>query len=264
MRVWSARAAAVMLGLAVFAAGCSNPLGRKYEYEEQIYLSVDGSARVIVDTSIAALVALRNFPDSPSRASVEREEIRKFYTDAGCPDVRVGQPWTRSGRRFVQIRIEADSLAALAACGPLAWSTYSFERTDESIHYMQVVGPPTGRDPASVNWNGSELVAFKLHAPSRIQWHNVRRLEDGEPGKADRGNILTWEQTLADRRAGKPVAMTETGLPAMEVRMGADSILYRTLWLFGGAFVAAALLIGALIWITIRRGRRRAPLKPAA
>jgi hypothetical protein len=264
MRVWSARAAAVVLGLAIFAAGCSNPLGRKYEYEEQIYLSVDGSARVIVDTSIAALVALRNFPDSPSRASVEREEVRKFYTDAGCADVRVGQPWTRSGRRFVQIRIDVESFSALAACGPLAWSTYSFERTDDSIHFVQAVGAPTGHDPASVNWDGSELVAFKLHAPSRIQWHNVRRLEDGEPGKADRGNILTWEQTLADRRAGKPLATGGSIPGAMEVRMGADSILYRTLWLFGGAFVAAALLIVTLIWLTMRRGRRRAPLKPAA
>jgi hypothetical protein len=264
MHVWSARVAAVALGLGIVAASCSNPLGRKYEYEEQLYLSVDGSARVIIDTSIAALVALRNFPDSPSRASVEREEVRKFYMDAGCGDVRVGQPWTRSGRRFVQVRVEADSFAALSACGPLAWSTYSFERTDTSIHYRQLVGAPTGHDPGAVNWNGTELVAFKLHAPSRIQWHNVRRLEDGEPGKADRGNILTWEQTLADRREGKPLATGGTPPGAMEARMGADSILYRTLWLFAGAFVAAALLIVTLIWITMRRGRRRTPLKPAA
>jgi hypothetical protein len=264
MRVWSARAAAVVLGLAVVAAGCSNPLGRKYEYEEQLYLSVDGSARVIVDTSIAALVALRDFPDSSSRSSVEREEVRKFYVDGGCPDVRVGQPWTRSGRRFVQIRIEAESFAALGACAPLAWSKYSFERTDTGIRYVQLVGAPSGRAPNAVNWDGSELVAFKLHAPSRIHWHNVRRLEDGEPGKADRGNILTWEQTLADRRAGKPVASGGDIAGAMEARMGADSILYRTLWLFGGAFAAAALLLVTLVWLTMRRGKRRSPLKPAA
>ena len=263
MRAWATMAAGVLI-LALFAAGCSNPLGRKYEYEEQLYLYVDGSARVIVDTSIAALVALRNFPDSPSRSSVDREEVRKFYADAGCADVRVGQPWTRNGRRFMQIRVEAPSIAALASCGPLAWSTYTFERTDDRIHYLQTVGMPTGRDPGAVNWDGSELVAFKVHAPSRIQWHNVRRLSDGETGKADRGNILTWEQTLKDRRAGKPLAMSDVKPGAMEVWMGADSILYRTLWLFGGAFVAAALLIVALIWITIRRARRRAPLKPAA
>ena len=72
-----------------------------------------------------------------------------------------------------------------------------------------------------MNWDGKELVGFKLHAPSRIFFHNVRRLEDGSPGDADRGNILTWEQTLADRRAGQPLRM--------EVRMGPESILFRTL-----------------------------------
>ena len=94
----------------------------------------------------------------------------------------------------------------LAACGPLAWSTYTFEqRRHACIHYRQVVGAPAGGDPGAVNWTGSELVAFKLHLPSRIIYHNVKRLEDGSNGEPDRGNILTWEQWLRDRRAGAPV-----------------------------------------------------------
>ena len=36
------------LALALIAA-CSNPLGRQYEYEEQLYLRVDGSATVVID-----------------------------------------------------------------------------------------------------------------------------------------------------------------------------------------------------------------------
>lgn len=257
MRVWSVRAAAGVLALAATAAGCSNPFGPKYEYEEQVYLRVDGSAEVVVDTSVAALVALRGFPlEGVERSSVTREQVRQFYQSSGCADARVGQPWTRNGRRFVQIRITAESVGALAACGPLSWSTYTFERGDAEIHFHQVVGAPAGRDPGRVNWDGSELVAFKLHAPSRIYFHNVRRLADGEAGKAERGNILTWEQRLTDRRAGQPIDM--------DVRMGRDSILFRTLWLFGGAFVTAALVLVALIWYTVRRGRRRAPLTPAA
>jgi hypothetical protein len=90
-------------------------------------------------------------------------------------------------------------------------------------------------------------MAFKLHAPSKIRFQNVKKL-DGTNGSTERGNILTWEQTLADRRAGKPIDMV--------VRMEATSILYTTVWLFVGAFAAAVLVLVGLIWLTIRKGRR--------
>jgi hypothetical protein len=35
--------------------------------------------------------------------------------------------------------------------------------------------------------------------------------------------------------------------------MDRQSILYRTLWLFGLAFLAALLVIGGLIWMTMRQ-----------
>ncbi len=234
-------------------AGCRNPFSRQYEYEEQLYLSVNGAATVVVDSSIPALVALRGLPLDPSfRASVDRDRIRRLYALAGCQDVRVGQPWVRHGRRFVQIRVSAQHVEGLSNCAPLAWSTYSFEREGDALHFEQTVGEPAHGDPGSVNWTGSELIAFKLHVPSRILFHNVKRLEDGANGQADRGNILTWEQYLRDRRAGQPIQM--------DVRMDSESILQRTLWLFAGAFTAAVLLILGLIWMTIRRARSRRAL----
>ena len=101
-----------------------------------------------------------------------------------------------------------------------------------------------------MNWDGSELVAFKLHLPSRIVSHNVRNLKDNSPGGPERGNILTWEQTLADRRASKPIHV--------DVKMESESILYRTIWLFGGAFSAALVVLATIVWLTMRRGRRAA------
>jgi len=41
----------------------------------------------------------------------------------------------------------------------------------------------------------------------------------------------------------------------MEARMDRQSILYRTLWLFAIAFGAAIVVLAALIWWTVRRGR---------
>jgi hypothetical protein len=254
MRIGTSSLAAVSLLAALFLAGCSNPLGRQYEYEEQIYLGVDGSAELVVDSSIAALVALRNLPLDPDPAvPVDRDRVGQLFADAGCGEVTVNRPWTRHGRRFVQIRLEQDDVTKFAACGPVAWSSFVFEPGVDGdrrvIRFEQLVGPPTPGEPGPVNWDGSELVGFKLHLPSRILFHNVRRLEDGSAGSPDRGNILTWEQRLADRLAGQPVRM--------EVRMDGQSILNRTLWLFAGAFAAAVFLLCAAIVFVLRRARAR-------
>jgi hypothetical protein len=248
MRVWAATLAASVVA-AVVSTGCGNPFGRKYEYEEQVYLRVNGSATVVIDASIQALVALRNLPLDPSApVAIDRDQVRAVFRSSGCGDVSVGQPWIRSGRRFVQVQVDVQDLRGLESCGPLAWSSYRFERDATSIRYEQTVGAPTPGKLGQVNWDGSELVAFKLHAPSRITHHNVKRLEDGANGKPSRGNILTWEQRLEDRRKGQPVQM--------EVRMGSESILFRTLWLFAGAFAAAVGALVAMIWWTIRRASR--------
>jgi hypothetical protein len=82
-----------------------------------------------------------------------------------------------------------------------------------------------------------------------VRSHNVRLLDLDQPGDLERGNILTWEQRLADRRAGKPVNI--------DVDMDATSILYTTLWLFGGAATAAVSVLALIVWLTIRRGRQR-------
>jgi hypothetical protein len=250
MRVWAQRTAAAGLVVLLTAVlGCRNPLGKQYEYEEQLYLGVDGEAQVVIDTSIPALVALRGVPIDPSpRVQIDRDQVRRLFSVSGCSNVRVGQSWIRRGRRFVQIRVTAANVNDLKACGPLSWASYTFEREGNVIHYKQIVGAAATGSPGAVNWDGSELVAFKLHLPSKIIYQNVKRLEDGSNGTTERGNILTWEQRLSDRRAGAPVEM--------EVRMDSQSILYRTLWLFAGAFLAAVIVLMLLIWMTMRRAKR--------
>lgn len=241
--------AAIAMLLSVAMSACSGSLLRQYEYEEQIYLTVRGAATVIVDASIPALVVLRGLKLDPSTtARIDQEDVRRAFEAQGCHVIRVGQPWRREGRRFVQVRMETDDVRTLGQCGVFAWSAYTFEQDDAGIHFQQKIGAAADGNPGHVNWDGSEFVAFKLHLPSRITFHNVRNLKDNTPGEPERGNILTWEQTLADRRAGKPIDV--------DVKMESESILYRTIWLFGGAFGAAVLVLAAIVWITMRRGKR--------
>ncbi len=248
MRAWLVQMA-VLAAIGACAAGCENPFGRQYEYEEQIYLSVDGSAEVVVDASVAALVALRALPLDPAPgAPLDRTRVAEMFAEAGCAGARVARPWTRHGRQFIQVTFTTPDIRQLGSCRPLAWATYQFEREGNQIHYTQTVGAPAGARPGAAGWTGAEFVAFKLHLPSRILSHNVKRL-DGSNGQQERGNILTWEQRLSDRLAGRPVVI--------DVRIEAQSILYRTLFLFVGAFAAAVLVMGALIWVTLRRARRR-------
>jgi hypothetical protein len=236
----------------VAIAACSGPgLGREYEYEEQLYLYPDGSAAVVLNASVPALVALRGLALDPApRARIDRGEVREMVSEPGLEIARVSRPWRRKGRQFIQIRAEIDDVTKLGATKLFQWSTYALTTTPEGRReYRQLIGAPAVAPPSGAGWDGSEIVAFKLHLPSRVVYHNVKRLEDGETGAPERGNILTWEQRLSDRRANSPIEM--------EVRMDSASILYRTLWLFASAFAGAVVVLGSLIWITIRRAKRR-------
>jgi hypothetical protein len=226
---------------------------RQYEYEEEIYLDVDGSATVRVNASLLALHVLRGIdvPVDP-RARLDRQHLRRAFESSVARVTRVS-PWRRHGRQFVHVRLEVDDIRTLSGARPFDWSLYSLEQSGEAHVFRQVIrGVPVdliraGGVKGSTAWDGSERVAFRLHLPSRIQYHNVRDLETGEPRGVERGNILTWEQRLTDRLAARPLEM--------EARIETESILYRTLWLFAGAFGAAVLALAALIWWTAKRGR---------
>jgi hypothetical protein len=223
-------------------SGCSGTasLFRQYEYEEEIYLSLDGTATVYVNTSLAALNALRgtSFDLSPA-ARVDTAALRAFYSTPTTRVVRVSQS-RRNNRRFVHVRLDVEDVTKLGNAAPFAWSRYRFSRDADQFTYLQDVGPAAGKEIGSVGWHGSEIVAFRLHLPSKIRYHNTKR-------DVGRGNILIWEQPLTDRLRGVPIEI--------DARMDRQSILYTTLWLFGITFVAVALVFVGVIWWVVRRGK---------
>ena len=223
--------------------------GRQYEYEEDLTVGLDGAGTLTINSSLAALNALRGLDVDPLAQSVDRDRIRALYESRVTRVTSVPQPWRRRGRQFVQINIEFDDVRRLSEAAPLSWSRYELAARDGRHLFRQTVSGSALKPGTlkNVGWDGTEVVAFRLHLPSRILEHNARDLEDNEPTGIARGNILAWEQHLADRLDGRPVAV--------QVTIDSESILYRTLFLFLGAFTAAVLTLVGLIWWTMRKGR---------
>jgi hypothetical protein len=241
------RALGVALLLVTF--GCQKiGIAKQYEYDERIDLSLDGSAIVDVNASIAALVALRGASlDVDPEARFDREAVRRMYEGPGAA-VRELSAFRRHGRRFVRVRVQVNDLRQLSKIAPLSWSRYELEPVPPSdvqeFRFVQEVREPTRGAVGDIGWTGEELVAFRVHLPSRINFHN-------SSDNIERGNILVWEQPLRERLSGMPLRM--------EARMDGRTILYRTLWLFGGSFAAAMALLATIVWWVARKGRSVVP-----
>lgn len=255
---------AVLLAAAA-AAACGRGTGLlspPYEYEEDLTLKLDGSATLVVNASIPALIALHGLPLNPdprTRADDTRRRLREVYTSPQAEVLRVNT-WTKYGRRFVGVRLRIPDIRALPKAAPFAWSAYDLHQEDGHHVLRHTLGAPTpssGGKP-DVGWKGNEFVAFRVHLPSRVLFYNARDVDNPARIRTiDRGNIITWEQRLADRLDNKPIAWAEDKAPGvMEVRMDSRSILYRTLWLFGLAFMAAVGMLTLLIWLALRRGSK--------
>ena len=228
-----------MLVFVLLSTACGNVISRKYEYEEEIFLALDGSASVYVNASVPALVARRGLalPVDPN-ARLDRQVVREMYTS---PVTQVANVNTsrRDGRRYVHLRINVADIRKLGEAAPLAWSRYGYQEKEGLFEYTQVVQAAAGKDVGNVGWEGSELVAIRVHRPSKVEFHNA-------PSRTiERGNIIVWEQPLAERQKGTPLDLT--------VRMQTESILFRTLALFGMMMVAAAVTFAAAIWFVKTR-----------
>jgi len=235
---------ALLAATAMLAAACTTVLPRQYEYDEEVNLSLDGSATVYINGSVPAFVALRGIDlDTKPTARFDRAKLRQFF-DSGAATVTRLSTSRRNGRRFIHLRLTVSDVRRLPEAAPFSWATYAMQRRGDQYVYTQTVGAPAGRPVGDVGWRGNELVAFRLHLPARILYH------DAPSKRVERGNILVWEQTLADRLKGTPIHI--------EARMERQSILYSTITLFGAMAVAVVVLFAGIIWWVVRKGRAAA------
>jgi hypothetical protein len=227
------RLAFALVLIAVLASiACGSVIARKYEYEEEIFLSLDGSATVYVNASVPALVALRgvSLPLDPN-ARLDRTVVRDIYS---TPVSRVASVTTSrsEGRRYVHLRIDVADIRRLGEAPPFAWSTYRYVEGD-TFEFAQHMQASAAKEVGNVGWGGDELIGVRLHLPSKVTDNN-------SPSPVGRGNILVWEQPLKERIKGTPLEV--------QARIEKGSILFRTLALFGAMGVLVVFTFIAAIW----------------
>ena len=230
------RLAFALVLIAVLASiACGNVIARKYEYEEEVFLALDGSATVYVNASAPALVALRgvSLPVN-SRARLDRQMVRDFF-ESPVSHVASVTASRRENRRYVHLRIVVPDIRKLSESPMFAWSQYAYREQEGVYVYTQKIGGASAGDLSKqAGWNGGELVAVRLHLPSKVTFHN------SPSKKVERGNIVVWEQLLTERQKGTPLEI--------EARMETQSILVRTLALFGAMAVLVVITFIAVIW----------------
>src|SRR6476646_1939059 len=160
MRSW----VPVIVVAALTLSACSGRLVKKqYEYEEEMYLALDGSATLNVNASVPALVALRGMDLNPNpRTRFDRDRIREFYEAPGVTVTALSSS-RRYGRRFVHVSMNVADVRALERLAPFAWSTYRFGREGDVYEFKQTVGSAAAAPVGDVGWDGMELVAFRMH-----------------------------------------------------------------------------------------------------
>jgi hypothetical protein len=177
--------------------------------------------------------------DPDPAAQIDRDSVGAYFTTPVTRLARRPSLSRRSGRRFVHVRLDVDRIEELGKAAPFAWSTYRFRQEGDLYTFTQTVGKPAG-GPAIPDWTDADRVAFRLHLPSAVVYHNAGA------ENLRRGNILVWEQSLNERLRGEPLEF--------EARMESQSILSRTLLLFAGTALAVALMFVVIIWAVVRRG----------
>jgi len=153
---------ALLLIASLASIACGSVIARKYEYEEEIFLALDGSATVYVNASVPALVALRGvaLPLDP-RARLDRTVVRDLYESAVSHVASVTTS-RREGRRYVHLRLTVPDVRRLGEAPPFAWSKYQYHEQEGQYEFTQTMGAAANQSVGNVGWEGSELIAYAL------------------------------------------------------------------------------------------------------
>ncbi|HEY7820897.1 MAG TPA: hypothetical protein VIG29_21915 [Vicinamibacteria bacterium] len=212
--------------LALFAAfGCTT-----YEYEEEVFLEVDGSGEIRMSGSAAAIQALHQ---------VEYAGLKGLFAGNGVEIVSTRET-ERDRRKFVHVEARFEKWEEL--CGTPAFRGRACRFDEEEEGVALALSLPSPREAAPEELDREAVLALRYHFPSTIRFHN-------SPGGVERGNILAWKRTLREHFAGRPLDV--------EVRFDRRTILQATVSVVGFSLALVAAALGTSILLMVRKGRRQ-------
>jgi hypothetical protein len=158
------------------------------EYEEEIYLALDGTATVNVNASIASIVALRgaNLPTDP-RARVDRGDVRRFFEGPGVRVTSVSLS-RRHTRRFAHVAIDVDDVRKLSQAGAVCvvplparraratpWTSSSWSASHRSRREQRRLGRLRDRGVPDAHPQRDPLSQHRRACSAATSWSGISR-----------------------------------------------------------------------------------------
>lgn len=223
------------LGTLLVSWALAIPACTSYEYEEEVFLEVDGSGRLRVSGSSEILEVLHALSDEGSISSMtSRFEGPGFELDS----VRESE---RDGRRFVHVQGRFTDWNELCAHPAFAERECHLDITDDGELELYLTLPrPKGDVPEGVPPDAT--LALRFHFPSAVLYHNA-------PTDIERGNIIGWERTVSEH--------FDANALVVEARFERRSVLTTTAIILGTAVGVVLFSVALALFMIVRKGRRQ-------
>jgi hypothetical protein len=214
--------------LFLLLAGCTT-----YEYEEEVFLKIDGSGEIRMSGSKEAVAALHGLDP----ATVESAEA--LFEGEGV-QILSALETERERRKFVHVRARFSDWEKL--CRLPAFRDRGCRLAKEADALELELSLPSPRTTAPESLDPQALLALRYHFPSSIRYHD-------SPGDVERGNILSWKRTVREHFAGRPFEL--------HVRFDRRTILAATVRILGVSLGLVLASIGTGLVVMVRKGRRQ-------
>jgi hypothetical protein len=215
--------------LALFAAsGCAT-----FEYEEEVFLEVDGSGEIRMSGSTAAIEALHGVDEAGAQG------VEALFEGEGVEIVSTLET-VRERRKFVHLEARFREWDELCRTPAFRGRVCRFAEGEDGLALE--LSLPSPREAAPEDLDPQAILALRYHFPSTIHFHN-------SPIGIERGNILAWTRTMREHFAGRPLDV--------EVRFDRRTILEATVSVVGLSLALVVTGIAVALFVMVRKGRRQ-------
>lgn len=203
-----------------------------YEYEEEIFLEMDGSGRFRISGSCEALGALLPLGE------VSTDRVRSYFDEPHI-ELESVRKTERDGRNFIHVGGRFSDWNRLCDHPAFSGRDCSLSEGPEFLELESTIPRPKNTSYPS---DAEASIAFRFHFPSTVRFHNSRY-------GIERGNIVRWQRTMNEHLRGDPLRI--------RVRFEKRSVLETTVLVLLTAAGLVAVAVTSVIVLMVRKGRRQ-------